>query len=141
MKRVPVVLVFVCSQLVAGAVGAESWSKQLTRERAGDNDYSFTVKVERLKEADLGEFLQFHVTVKGADIKELPRRSGELRVFNGKEFVSSCDVQPAGRDGERSFSFRVAEKYTGKSTFMYAQSGELDHISYWFYLQDLMDSK
>ena len=103
--------------------------------------YSFTIKVDRLKDTDLGEFLQFHVTVKGKDLKELPIRSHELRVFNGKEFISACEVQPTGRDGERSFSFRVAAKYAEKSTFTYAQSGDFDHIGYWFYLKDFVEPK
>ena len=78
--------------------------------------------------------------MKGPDLKELPQRSGELRVVSGKEFVSSCDVQSTGRDGERSFSFRVAAKYAEKSTFRYAQTGEFGHISYWFYLKDFVEA-
>ncbi len=140
MKLVAILLVLVSSQLFAGPLAAESWSKRLTREETGDQMYSFAIKVERLKETDRGEFLQFQVTVKGADLQELPHRSGELRVFNGTEFVTSCDVQPAGRDGARSFSFFIAEKYAEKSTFRYAQHGEFDHISYWFYLKDFVES-
>jgi hypothetical protein len=140
MKRVPVLLVLVGSLFAARQVGAESWSKQLTPGKTGDDLCSMTVKVNRLKEKDVGEFLQFHVTVKGLGSKDLPRRWGELRVFNGKEFVSSCNVQPTGRDGEWSFSFRVAVKHAEKSTFTYAQTSGFDHISHWFYLKDFFES-
>ncbi len=141
MKHVPVLLVLVCSLLFVGHVGAESWSKQLTRETTGDDLCTVTVKVDRLKETDVGEFLEFHVTVKGLGSKDLPRRWGELRVFIGKEFVSSCNLQPTGRDGAPSFSFRVAAKYAEKSTFTYAQTNEFDHISHWFYLKDFIEPK
>jgi hypothetical protein len=141
MKIVPVLAGLVCALLVAGPVGAESWSKQLTPGKTRDEMYSFTIKVERLRGADEGEFLQFHVTVKGEDLKELPSRSHELRVFHGKEFVTSCEVQPTRRDGERTFSFRVAAKYAEKSTFKYAQSSDFDHISYWFYLKDFVEPR
>lgn len=139
MKLVVVLLVLVSSLLGVGQAAAESWSKRLTREKTSDEMYSFTIKVDRLKETDVGEFLQFHVTVKGLDLEELPHRSGELRVFNGKEFVSSSDVQPTGPAGKRSFSFRVAAKYAETSTFRYAQNGEFGHISYWFYLKDFVE--
>ena len=142
MKLVPALFVLVSSLLVTGQVAAETWSKQLTPGKTSDGMYSFTIKVDRLKEAGVGEFLQFHVTVKGKDIPELPNRSGELRIVNGKEFITSCDVRPTGRDGERSFSFRVAAKYAEKSTFRYAQTGgDFGHISYWFYLKDFVESK
>jgi hypothetical protein len=141
MKLIAVLWVLALSMTVADQAVAESWSKQLTPEATSDEMYSFTIKVDRLKETEVGEFLRFHVTVKGLDLKELPHRSGELRVFNGKEFVSSCDVQPAGRDGERSFSFRAAAKYAEKSTFRYTQTGEFGHISYWFNLKDFVESK
>jgi hypothetical protein len=141
MRLVTVLSVFVACLAVAGQVRAESWSKQLTRENTGDQAYSFTIKVDRLKEADVGEFLQFHVTIKGEDLKELPIRSYELRVFDGKEFISSCQVQPTVRDGERTFSFRVAAKYVEKSTFTYAQRGGFSHIGYWFYLNDFVEPK
>lgn len=139
MKLVPVLFGLVCSLLVAGQVGAESWSIQLTPKKTNE---SFTIKVDRLKETDKGEFLQFHVTVKLKDNKVLPMRSRELRVFNGKEFVSSCEVQPTGSDGERLFSFRIAAKYAEKSTFTYAETnGRGDHIGYWFYLKDFVEPK
>lgn len=140
MKQMPVLLIFACSLLVARQVGAESWSKQLTHEKTGDDLCSIAVKVDRLKEVDVEEFLLFHVTVTtGTKIKELPHRSGVLRVFNGKEFVASCNVQPTGREGERSFSFRVTANYAAKSTFMYDQHGDFDHISHWFYLKDFIE--
>jgi hypothetical protein len=138
MKIVPGLFGIACSLLFAGPAGAESWSRRLTPEKPDD---SFTIKVERLKEADAGEFLQFHVTVKLKDADGPPRRAHVLRVFNGKEFVSSCEVQPTGRDGARVYSFRVAAKYAEKSTFSYTLSSDFDSIGYWFYLKDFADAK
>jgi hypothetical protein len=147
MKLVTALTVLVGSLFVAGSVRAERTSIWLTQENADNHLYSFTIKVERLKENDVGEFLQFHVTVKPKDAKapRLPHHSGKLNVFMGKEFVSSCDVQPNGRDGELSFSFRVAAKYAEKSSFMFAEI--LEHPAggqgsyYWFYLKDFVEQK
>src|SRR3954451_12438051 len=74
--------------LVAGQVRAEAVSTRLTREKTEDHLYSFTIKSEHLKESEAGEFFEFRVTVKTKDAKapRLPNRSGELYVFNGKEF-------------------------------------------------------
>jgi hypothetical protein len=138
MKLVTVLAVFVASLAVAGQVGAESWTIQLTPKKPNE---SFTIKVVQLKETETGEFLQFRVTVKLEDIKELPMRLRELRIFNGKEFVSSCQVQPTGKGGERVFSFRVAAKYAEKSTFTYTDSSDRDQMGYWFYLKDFVESK
>jgi hypothetical protein len=114
MKLVTVLSVLVGSLIVAGQVRAETIHTRLTREKTSDHLYSFTIKVERLKETEAGEFFEFHVTVKaknaGGHIAQ-PHRSGELQVFNGKELVSSCYVKPTERDDEQSFSFRVAAKY------------------------------
>ena len=160
MKLVPVLLVLLCSLLVAGPVRAERWSKQLKRDNTSDHLYSFTIKVEPLKRAhdlaqidDVGEFLLFHVTVKlvasAEQLKDArkqgwrPQYSGELRVFDGKKFISACNVQPTKRDGEFSFSFQVAAKYAEKSGFTFAmtEGEEGDGIFYWFYLQDFVESK
>ncbi len=142
MKSLAGFLWLTCSLLVAGPAGAESWSKRLTPEKPDDN---FNIKIERLKDADVGEFLQFRITVKLynlSDIKETPRRSHVLRVFNGKEFISSCEVQPTRqKKGEQVFSFRVAVKYADKSMFSYTLSSDFDSIGYWFYLKDFVESK
>ena len=155
-----VLLVLVCSLLVAGQVGAETWSKQLKRDQTSDQMYAFTIKVEPLKRArnlaqidDVGEFLQFHVTVKpvasAAQVQEArrhgwrPHYSGELRVFDGKKFIAACNVQPTRRDAELSFAFQVAAKYAAKSGFTFAQTEgeEGSGIYYWFYLKDFVESK
>ncbi len=155
MKRISVLLVLVCSLLVAGQVGAETWSKQLMRDKTSDQMYSFTIKVESLKRARnlaqieaVGEFLRFNVTVKAVasaeQLKEArkqgwqPRYSGELWVFDGKKFVSACNVQPTRRDAELSFTFQVAAKYAEKSGFTFAmtEGEEGSGIHYWFYLKD-----
>src|SRR5438128_2691847 len=160
MKLISVLLVLVCSLLVAGQGGAETWSKQLKRDKTSDQMYSFTIKVKPLKRAhnlaqvdDVGEFLQFSVTVKpvasAEQLKEArkqgwrPHYSGELRVFDGKKFISACNVQPTGRDAELSFTFQVAAKYAEKSGFTFAQTEgeEGSGISYWFYLKDFIESK
>ena len=81
-----------------------------------------------------------HVTVKlDHTIKMLVRR-GLLLVYNGKEFVSSSEVEPTVPDGERSFSFRIAAKYAEKSRFTYSESNK-DSIGYWFYVQDFVPTK
>jgi hypothetical protein len=160
MKLLSVLLVLVCALLVAGQVAAETWSKQLTRDQTSDQMYSFTIKVKPLKRApnlaqidDVGEFLQFDVTVKPvASAKQLeearkhgwrPRYSGELRVFDGKNFISACNVQPTRHDAELSFSFQVAAKYAEKSGFTFAQTEgeEGSRISYWFYLKDFVEPR
>jgi hypothetical protein len=144
MKIVTVLSVLVGSLIVAGQLRAETMVTRLTPEKTGDHFYSFTIKVERLKKPEAGEFFEFHVTVKaknaGDHLKE-PRLSGKLEVFNGKELVSSCRVQPTERDGELSFSFRVAAKYAEMSQFAYAEEGDMDSIHYWFYLKDFVESK
>ena len=160
MKLIYVLLVLVCPLLVAGQVRAETWSKQLKRDKTSDQMYSFTIKVEPLKRArdlaqgeDVGEFLQFNVAVKpvgsAEQLKEArkqgwrPHYSGELRVFDGKKFISACNVQMTQRDAELSFTFQVAAKYAEKSGFTFAQTeGAWDGgISYWFYLKDFVESK
>jgi hypothetical protein len=139
MKIVPGLLGLACSLLLASPAGAETWSRRLTREKPDEN---FTIKVDRLKEPDGGEVFQFRVTVKLKDSEGLPVRARVLRVFNGTEFVSSCEVQPTGPDGARVFSFRVAAKYLEKSTFSYTESGEEgSSIGYWFYLKDFAEPK
>jgi hypothetical protein len=134
--------------VVAGPVRAERTSTRLTREKTADHLYAFTIKAERLTESDVGEFLQFTVTVKRKDAKapRLPHRSGRLEVFDGKQFVSSCDVRPtAGRDGELSFSFRVAAKYAEKSSFTFAETVNLpigdQGFYYWFHLAEFVGPK
>lgn len=153
MKRVPVLSVLVGSLLVAGQVGAESWSQQLKRDKTSDQMYVFTIKVEVLKRADVGEFLQFKVTVKPAASAEQlqearkqgwrPHYSGELRVFDGGKFISACNVQPTKRDEELSFTFQAAAKYAEKSRFTFTQTeGAFEGgIDYWFYLKDFVESK
>lgn len=150
MKLVTALSVLVGSLIVVGQVRAETIYTRLTREKTSDHLYSFTIKVERLKETKAGEFFEFHVTVKamnaGAHIAH-PHRSGELEVFNGKKLISSCHVQPTRRDGELSFSFRVAAKYAEKSRFTFAEtpdhpdSPDLGGFYYWFYLEDFVESK
>ena len=139
MKILRGLLGLACSFLLASPAGAETWSQQLTREKP---DKNFTIKVDRLKEAD-GEVFQFRVTVKLKDSEGLPVRSRVLRVFNGAEFVSSCEVQPTGPDGARVFSFRVAAKYLEKSTFSYTESSKEgdSSVGYWFYLKDFVEPK
>jgi hypothetical protein len=138
MRFAFVLVSLTCSLLAAGQAGAESWMRRLTPDKPDGN---FSIKVDRQKDAETGEYLQFRVTVKLTDIKELPKRSRTLRIFNGKEFISACEVQPTGSEGERVYSFRVAAKYLEKSTFSYSDADNFDHIGYWFYLKDFVESK
>jgi hypothetical protein len=138
MKRTTMLCILVCSLLAAGQARAESWTERVTPKKPGP----LVVKVHQLKEAKEGEVYQFNVTVKLRDNDfKLPKHSRLVEIFNGKEFVSSCEVQPTGPDGERTFSFRVAAKYLEKSKFTYTDFGEFDQIGWWFYLKDFVPSK
>jgi hypothetical protein len=118
--------------------GAEPRSKQLTPKKPDEN---FTIKVERSKETDI---LQFHVTVRLKDKKDLPLRAPVLRVFDGKgKLISFCQVRPTeiGSKGEQVFYFEVAANYAEKSKFSYYQSSDFNFNRYWFYLKDFAESK
>jgi len=135
MKFLAVPLFLACSLLVAGQAGAEPWSKQLTPQKPDEN---FTIKVERVKGTD---FLQFRVTVKLKDKKDLPVTRGLLRIFDGKEYVALCPVQPTGPEGQRLYFFQVAAKYAEKSKFAYSQNSDFDFNEYWFNLKDFVEAK
>jgi hypothetical protein len=137
MKRAPVLSVLLCSLLAAGQAGAESWTKRVTPKKPGP----LIVKAHQLEDVKEGKVYQFHVTVKLRDDFKLPRHSRLLEIFDGKHFVSSCEVQPTGPNGERTFSFRVAAKYLEKSKFTYTDFGEGDQIGWWFYLKDFAPSR
>lgn len=138
MKLVRAVLASVCV-LAAGPARAETVSKRLTPGKTDDNLYSFTIKAERQKDEKAGEYLAFQVTVKPKPGAGSGLRSGTLEVFAGEEFVSSCEVRPAEKDGELSFSFRIAAKYAGKSRFTFAELlGEFDAAYYWFHPGDFI---
>jgi hypothetical protein len=135
MKLIPVVLVLAWSLLVARQVVAEPWSKQLTPQKPDEN---FTIEANRVKGTDI---LQFRVTVKLKDNKDLPVNKSTLRIFDGQEYIALCPVQSSGPEGERVFVFRVAAKYAEKSKFAYTQASDFDFNSYWFYLKDFAESK
>jgi hypothetical protein len=110
----------------------------------------FTIKVERVTRKDMGDFLDFHLTVKRKGVPATIRRWGRLEVFNSKEdvfkekdIVSASNVKPTGRDGELSFSFRVAANDVEKAKFTYAESegSEVGGHFYWSYLKDFVPSK
>jgi hypothetical protein len=117
---------------------------RLSKGKTGDHLYSFTIKVERAKDGD-AEVFQFRVTAKPKNLKapRLPCLSGALEVFDGKRLVSVCDVRRGGRDGQLSFSFRVAARYAEKSRFTFAETlgeqGEGQGFYYWFYLKDFAE--
>lgn len=146
MRIASAIVALVTALTVAGSARAETVSTRLTPKKTGDHLWSFAVTVERQKEG-AGEFLQFRVTAKptnAGNVAPLPHRCGTLSVFAGKEFVSSCEVRPTERDGELSFSFRVAAKYAEKSTFIFAETpdheAERGGFYYWFYLKDFADA-
>jgi hypothetical protein len=151
MKHVSALAILVGCLAIAGQVLAGRTSTRLTREKTSDQLFSFTIKVERVKQKGTGETFEFHVKVKsensGGHIKDA-RLSGYLEVLNGttQELISSCHVQSTGRDGELSFSFRVAAKYAEQSKFVFGEAdptmAERGHGNYyWFYLKDFVESK
>src|SRR5262245_46213277 len=123
MKRVLVLWTLTGHLILVGGALAETVHTRLTREKTGDHLYSFTVKVERVKEGG-AEFLLFTVTARPKDPKapRLPRLAGTLEVFDGKAPVSSCDVRQGGDKGRMTFSFRVAAKYAERSRFTFAET-------------------
>ena len=153
MRTLAALLVLAGTLLVADFVRAENWYKRLTSKQTADEMYSFTIKVEPVKRVpslankdDVGEFLEFDVAVRSkAPSKDLPKdlhHTGEIRIFNGKDFISSSKVQMTQADGEWSFSFKVAAKYAEKSGFIFAATDrEAQGAHYWFYLKDFVPSK
>ncbi|MFO0798897.1 MAG: hypothetical protein U0804_15615 [Gemmataceae bacterium] len=137
---------FVGLLVATGSARAEWVTTRVTPEKAGDHLYEFAVKVERVKQRDAGDLLDFHVTVtvKNAGGVPLgPRRRGVLEVFAGTDLVSNCEVRPTERAGVRTFAFRVAASHAEKSKFVYSETVEPEDqgFSYWFYLQDFVRSK
>jgi hypothetical protein len=153
MRTLAAFFVLAGTLLVADLVRAENWYKRLTPKQADDGMYSLTIKVDPIKRApniegkdDVGEFLEFHVAVKpkgpGQDWYQVLRHSGELRIFNGKNFISASNVQMKQGDGVWSFSFQVAAEYAEKSAFTFAATDrEGQGAHYWFYLKDFVPPK
>jgi hypothetical protein len=138
--------------LVADVARAENWYKRLTPKQLNDEMYSLAIKVEPVKTATdveykdhAGEFIQFQVTVMpkipGKDIPKDLFHSGELRLFDGEAFISSCNVQMTQSHGVWLCSFKIAKKYVGKSGFIFsATDTEGQGAHYWLYLNDFIPS-
>jgi len=142
VKLVRAILVSLCAVAAAGPARAETLYERLTPGKTADNLYSFTIKAERQKDEKAGEYLAFHVAVKPKPGAGSGHRSGTLEVFAGKEFVSSCEVRPAEKGGELSFSFRIAAKYAAKSRFTFEENfGRPGAFTYWFHPADFIDPK
>jgi hypothetical protein len=151
MKSLAALIILAGTLLAATTVRAENWYKRLTPKQTADDMCSFKIKVEPVKTVQnledkdqRGEFLEFHVRVtpKGGPLPKDLRRSGEVRIFDGKDFISSSKVQMTESDGELSFSFRVAARYAEKSGFIFAATDrEEQGAHYWFYLKDFVPSK
>jgi hypothetical protein len=153
MKTLVALFVLAETLLVADFVRAENWYKRLTPKQTADEMYSLTIKVVPIKRAsnfegkdDVGQFLEFHVAVKSKgpskDWTKNLHHSGEVRIFNGKDFISSSNVQMTQTKGEWSYSFNVASKYAEKSGFIFsATDPEGQGAHYWFYLKDFIPSK
>jgi len=140
MKRATFLFALMCPLVFAGQVTAETWIEQVTPKKTARLGDTFTINVQRVKQGAGEEVLEVHVTVKLDHSIKMPVRQALLLVYNGKEFVSSCHMEPTVQDGERSFSFRIAEKYAEKSRFTYSESNK-DSIGYWFYVQDFIPPK
>jgi hypothetical protein len=139
MKSLLSLSALVCTLLAAGQAGAENWSQQLSPKK---KDNAFKIVATLHKDDAEGEVYHFSVTV-GLKDNEFGLRNHKrvLRIFNGKEFVSSCEPQPTGLDGNRIYSFRVAPKYLEKSKFTYTDWDEGNTAEYWFYLKDFAEAK
>jgi hypothetical protein len=134
-------------------VNAARSSTQLTRANVNDQPFSFTIKVERIKDGKKGARLRFHVAVKAkaakagppADAKEKlpPRHVGVLEVADGEAVIATCNIQPEEVGGEETYSFEVAAKYAEKSSFTFGEvtggRGGAEGRYYWFYLKDFED--
>ena len=135
MKSVLSLSALVCTLLAAGHAGAENWSQQLSSKKP---DNAFKIIATRHAEGDV---FHFSVTVGLKDNNfGLRNHKRVLRIFNGKEFVSSCELHPTGLDGERIYSFRVARKYLEKSTFTYTDWDVGNTAEFWFYLKDFAEA-
>ena len=66
-----------------------------------------------------------------------------MRMLNNEEMMPAITADPVQRGiGQVIPCFNhTAAKYAEKSTFEYAQSSDFDHIGYWFYLKDFVESK
>jgi hypothetical protein len=139
--------VCLCAWLTAGDVRAETIHTRLTPKKTGDHLYVLNVEVERVLQKDVEDFLDFHVTVKEKDrggAPASPHRMGKLEIAGPKGLIASSAVGPTLRDGELSYSFRIAAAYAEKSTFTFAHLANpdlSDGFYYWFYLQDFVESK
>jgi hypothetical protein len=139
MKRVLSLSALVCTLLAAGQAGAENWSQQLSPKKP---DNAFKIVATLHKDEAEGDVFHFSVTVGlKDDAFGLRNHKRVLRIFNGKEYVSSCEVQPTGLDGARIYSFRVSPKYLEKSTFKYTDWDDGNTAEFWFYLKDFADAK
>ncbi len=147
MGSTHVVLAVALVAVFAGPGQAERTYTRLSPEKPGDQFWSFTVKVERLRETEAGDFLGFRVTATptAANTHPLPRRSATLEILQGDEFISSCGVQPTGSGRELTFSFRIAMRYAAKSRFVFGESVERSEFAggryYWFHLGDFIEGK
>jgi hypothetical protein len=140
MKRATFLFAVTCSVLFAGQVRAETWIEQVTPRKPARQGDTFTIKVQRVIQGASDQVLEVRVTVKLVELVKMPTRRGQLLVYNGKEFVSSSDVEPTIEDGKRTFIFRIAEKNAEKSRFTYSESNR-DTIGYWFYVQEFIPPK
>ena len=151
MKNLASLFVIAGTLLPATSVHAENWSKRLTPKQTADEMCSFAITAEPVKTVQAfgdkdqkGEFLEFHVTVtpKGGPLHKDLHCSGEVRIFDGKDFISSSKVQMSEREGVLSFSFKVAAKYSEKSGFVFSATDiEGQGAHHWFYLTDFVPSK
>jgi hypothetical protein len=151
VKHLAALFVLAGALLAAMPVHAENWHKRLTPKRTADEMCRFAIKTEPIKTAQSlddkdqkGDFLEFHVTVtpKGGPLHKELHCSGEIRIFDGKDFISSSKVQMSETEGVLSFSFKVAARYSEKSGFIFAATDrEGQGAHYWFYLKDFVPSK
>ena len=147
MIVVTVSIAFSALLLSLGNVVAESSVTQLTKELTEDPLFSFLVRSE--SRIHNGQHDSLHVRI-AVTLKEPKKRipdgqfTGQLEVFNGSEFVSSCDLQPAKEGkGRLVYSFLISPELVEKSRFTFSEtpSGEnptAQGFAYWFLIEDLI---
>ena len=145
-KFIVILAIWFC---IAAQAHAESSITRITPDKTADGSYSFAIKVQKRFHEGRFDCLEVHVTVnKKHPEKGIPagRHWGQLEIFDGNDFVSSCELNRTGNVREQTFTFRISPQQAEKSRFTFAETpaGENETgqgFYYWFYLGDFTDKR